>query len=702
MLLLLSVMMLPVNSNATTHLWFWVNGENSNMLTQGDNFAWELDLSSVGGSVAVEIYLDLNASRTIDAGDFYFDTITITDGEQEDGPSDSSAVPDGNIYLQFGPFGFAAQNYIMRATDQDESTVTNWFQVNPMADPPATVSGTITIEGTDKPDSKYENVMIAAMGENGIWSGLTDDNGDYVINLPVADAQWQIGTIFDNTLPEYTKDPNGYELSIPAGNTGSINFTFILPSSYVHGSIFDQNEALIICDGYISLSNETTGGQTESVVRGGHFTIPAQVVIQGSDSTNTFIIRTDDKMLIPDYLSPADMQFELKWGDSLEYNLVAYQTNATIYGYVTEDGENPSKTYQFAAWSELFGQTMTESDPSTGYFELSVREGSTYNIWLQDDPQWGTPPPPGYVIEQNWQMATPGETVYFNLVPANAAIRGTITFDPGDPTNLDHERSRVSAWESTSSSTYSSTIDESNNFFIPVIDGNYDVTFNEDNNQYLAMPSHYPFISVEADTVDTLEFELNYAHAVITVKLRGDVPFDQGGEFYGINSFGEWPWVYQTGAELQADSTYQLKVCEGQWYLQPPIWVNPQEYSLIPSDTTLTVTEVDSIYYVEFTYKLLSGIAENQASPTGFYLKQNYPNPFNPSTTISYGLMKTGQVKLDIYNILGEKVASLVDGVQKSGNYQLEWNPQNLASGVYLYRLEAGDFVQTRKLMLIR
>ena len=703
LLLLLSLMILPVNSIATTHFWFWVNGEQSNMLTQGDSFAWEVDLSSVGGSAAIEIYLDLNVSRTIDAGDYLFDTLIITDGEQGDGPSDSSAVPNGIIYLQFGAFGFAEQNYVMRATDQDESSATNWLQVTAMTDPPATVSGTITIEGTDKPDSKYENVMIAAMGENGIFSGLTDVNGDYLINLSVVDAQWEIGLIFENALPEYIQDPDGYELSIPAGNTGSIDFTFKLPSSYVYGSIFDQDGVLIDRDGNIGLYNETTDGESRSMVSGGHYTLPAEVVIEGSDSTNTFRIRTDDDMLIPDYLQPPDnMPFEIGWGDSLEYNLVAYQTDAIIYGYVTEDSQNPSKMYQFSAWSDSLGQTMAESDPSTGYFELSVREGTSYNVWLQDDPEWGTPLPPGYVVEKNSQMAMPGDTVYFNLIPSSAALTGTITFDPGDPTDLDYDRSRVVARDSTYTSSYESPIDESNNFFIPVIDGKYNVELYADNNQYLPMPSHYSAISVMADTVDTLDFELNYAHAVITVKLRGDVPIGQGEPYYNISSMGDWPWVYQTGAELQADSTYQLNVCEGQWYLQPPIWVNPQEYTLIPSDTTLTVTENDSSYYVEFTYGLVAGIAEDNLSPSGFYLNQNYPNPFNPSTTIGYGLMKTGRVKLEIYNILGEKVASLVDGVQKAGNHQLEWSPRNLSSGVYLYRLETEGSVQTRKLMLIR
>ncbi len=700
--LLFLLLVMPCTSNATTHLWFWVNGDTSHTLTQGDDFAWEIDLASPGNSIGVEIYLDLDASRTITQDDFFFETLTLMDGEQGDGPSDSSAVPDGIIYLQFGPFGFAPENYILRITDEDESTVTNWFEIQTMSSPPATVSGNITIEGIGKPNSKYEHVMIGAMGENGIFSGLTDINGDFVINLPVTNAQWQIGTIFDNTLPGYIMDPRGYELSIPAGNTGSLNFTFSLPSSYVYGAIYDQEGVLIERDGYVYLYNETTGGENESVVSNGHYTIPAQVTIQGSDSTNTFQIRTDDNMFIPDYLRPPDnMQFELTWGDSMEYNLVAYQTNARIYGYITENGQNPSKMYQFGAWSDSLGQTMTKSDQSTGYFELSVREGSFYNVWLQDDPQWGTPPPPGFVIEQNWQWAMPGDTVYFNLIPGSSALSGKISFDEGDPVDLDYDQSRVTAWETSSNNNYSSAIDDSNSYFIQLLDGTYNVSLNQDNPEYLAMPFQYPNVIVSADTIDTLNFELNYAHAVVTVKLVGDVPIQQA-QYYWINSSGEWPWNYQAGSELRPDSIYQLQVCEGDWHFYAPIQANSEEYVVFPSDTMLTVTENDSSYYIEFTYRLLAGVTKAEKAPVSFYLDQNYPNPFNPSTTIGYGLKQAGQVKLDIYNILGEKVESLVNGHRNAGTYKLVWNPQNLASGVYLYRLEAEGFVQTRKLILIR
>jgi hypothetical protein len=86
-----------------------------------------------------------------------------------------------------------------------------------------------------------------------------------------------------------------------------------------------------------------------------------------------------------------------------------------------------------------------------------------------------------------------------------------------------------------------------------------------------------------------------------------------------------------------------------------------------------------------------------------FSLSQNYPNPFNPKTIINYQLAMTSDVNLSIYNMLGQKVATLVNKKQKAGNYSMQWDASGFASGVYYYRLNTdGGFVQTKKLILLR
>ena len=81
---------------------------------------------------------------------------------------------------------------------------------------------------------------------------------------------------------------------------------------------------------------------------------------------------------------------------------------------------------------------------------------------------------------------------------------------------------------------------------------------------------------------------------------------------------------------------------------------------------------------------------------------QNYPNPFNPSTTITYHLPKTSNVELKVYDVLGNEIATLVNEVQSAGRYTVDFNATNIASGVYLYKIKAGDFIITKKMILIR
>ncbi len=116
-------------------------------------------------------------------------------------------------------------------------------------------------------------------------------------------------------------------------------------------------------------------------------------------------------------------------------------------------------------------------------------------------------------------------------------------------------------------------------------------------------------------------------------------------------------------------------------------------------DDDSSALHVSDIYYNEAP---ALGIGDNPAIASGYELSQNYPNPFNPVTHISYTVPTTGQVNLTIYNVLGEEVSTLVNTVITPGTYTAIWNAGNLPSGVYFYRLEAGRFSQTNKLLLIK
>jgi photosystem II stability/assembly factor-like uncharacterized protein len=98
---------------------------------------------------------------------------------------------------------------------------------------------------------------------------------------------------------------------------------------------------------------------------------------------------------------------------------------------------------------------------------------------------------------------------------------------------------------------------------------------------------------------------------------------------------------------------------------------------------------------------------ELQVIPTGFTLSQNYPNPFNPSTKIKYSIPSVGtrdrvSVQLIVYDVLGKEVAILINEEKPAGEYEVEFSAEGLKSGIYFYRIQTGDFDQTKKMILLR
>ena len=143
----------------------------------------------------------------------------------------------------------------------------------------------------------------------------------------------------------------------------------------------------------------------------------------------------------------------------------------------------------------------------------------------------------------------------------------------------------------------------------------------------------------------------------------------------------------------------------GPFTIQPHTSVNPDTLRMafaLLSAADLSQLQVHATRARDI-YQVISGV--NRISPSipgEFALEQNYPNPFNPSTRIEYQLPAKSHLTLKIYDLLGREIATLVNEEQKAGYKSVEWNASNFASGVYFYRLQAGSFTGTKKLLLLR
>lgn len=117
--------------------------------------------------------------------------------------------------------------------------------------------------------------------------------------------------------------------------------------------------------------------------------------------------------------------------------------------------------------------------------------------------------------------------------------------------------------------------------------------------------------------------------------------------------------------------------------------------------------QLDNLYIHEDIAESVSAGSEAVELPTRFALEQNYPNPFNPTTTIQYQVPASAQVKLEIFNMLGQRIRTLIDQNRQAGSYQVVWDGKddfgrNVATGMYVYRMQAADFTSVRKLILLK
>ena len=196
-----------------------------------------------------------------------------------------------------------------------------------------------------------------------------------------------------------------------------------------------------------------------------------------------------------------------------------------------------------------------------------------------------------------------------------------------------------------------------------------------------------PAVDIFVQGVDT-PLAQNTTFGAITDYITVPAP-----EVYTIDLYASGANIYLASYEVDAtDLAGATAFITASGFINPDANQNGEGFGVLAVLADGTAVLLESV----------TSSVEDDELPVQFSLGQNYPNPFNPSTTIQYSLPEVSDVTLEVFNMLGQKVASLVDSRQTAGSYMVEFDGSNLASGTYMYRMQAGNFVQTRKFALIK
>ena len=155
-----------------------------------------------------------------------------------------------------------------------------------------------------------------------------------------------------------------------------------------------------------------------------------------------------------------------------------------------------------------------------------------------------------------------------------------------------------------------------------------------------------------------------------------------------IHSQYQTPYsVIGSGGNLSANSEYTLYSTAGEPF--------------IGHSSNTSHNQYEGFWYLYYQ-DIITSVEDDLTMPATFKLEQNYPNPFNPTTIIRFGVPERSNVVLKIYDILGSEVATLVNENLSAGSYKFNFDALNLASGVYLYELKAGNFREIKKMNLLK
>lgn len=681
---------------ATTHVIFSVNGDTTaTSMTQGDNLAWGADCA-VGATLFWEIWYDLNNNDVInDPGDVLVATFTIADGQidSNDGPPDTNPTPDGFYLSTEMELGIAPGQYIFRVTDQsDASTASNSINCNPMPSPPNTFVGRVVIAGHPAPDPLLQWIWIEANNDNGqMWSAFTNDSGYFTINVGASGTGLEFH-IEPKAISGYVPPADRFETA--SGVVNLTDFVYATPSDSVFGTVRDENGDPLPMEVWVYANQNGVGSSKNTQTVGGDY-----AMYFSSGELGEWWIGVSQDALIPAYVVPSGYSIDNSSTHGLQRNFVCRTADTVFHVRLTENGGLPAHPYKLIAQLGS-DNSFTLATSGTGSDNLATMHISSTvpSDWTVSVVTWDTmyPVPDGFIHNGTWPNSLgAGDTATINFIHGHL-VRDTIFVDPDD--DLPNPDSvHVQLWNS--GGNYNGTVDGNGVFSVYSDTGMFHLSVWC--NGYMSIPMNRS-IHVTGDTAGGLSVNMNKLHARIYGTLQNvELPLPP---FTFVNLFGGG-----VGLSVTVDQQTGAWTCDAfdaDWTVTPPTLPN----RTTPTPILFTLGEMpDSVHEVTFSYSLVSGVEEPQDEqlPTAFALGQNYPNPFNPSTAIEFALPHKSEVKLTVYNLLGQAIVTLVNGELPAGNHSAVWNGHDaigreVSSGVYFYKLTAGTFIETKKMVYLK
>lgn len=403
-----------------------------------------------------------------------------------------------------------------------------------------------------------------------------------------------------------------------------------------------------------------------------------------------------------DYLNtPAQYTINVT-GDTCGFNFILNRKHQRINGLITGVTLPLSGTFWVSANTDFYPSGYhASSDPvnnTTGQFDIYVCDGD-----------WTFNPPfiPGYNTPSVQVIAvSENRDTTINLVfdySQYFTVTDTIKVDPGDPLPNPND---VTVWINNGINTYSTHPDMNGVYSISgIVPGDYQIA--AVCNGYLSSPSEY-HVTINMDLVGAgYGFYLNQQHCLIDGHIQ-DVSLPLPGNYYVHAGTDTYPAGYHifSNAIDQGTGNWGFYLCDGTWTLYPP---DIPGYDSPDSIVLVIGEQPDNYHTVNFVYSIISGTPVDYETtlPREYILNQNHPNPFNAGTAISFELPERADLNITVYNILGQPVAVIAQGSFPAGSHTIEWNGKSengseLSSGIYFYRMTAGQNVFVKKMVILK